>query len=218
MINQKLEQLYKKWSNQHGTFIKGGVIDEDMYSSASIRLLFLLKEVNSRESGWSLIDLINNQISENNYLDIWDTVGLWSFATSQGYKSYKGLRQAADYPFKTGIADGLKQIATTNLKKQCGGGLSNMDDIRECALRDKDFISQEIEIINPKVIICGGTYYIMEELFSLNSSECSSGAKIGSYRDRVFVDMPHPRARVSKQVLYAYFKETMLDLEKNNVI
>lgn len=217
-INSKLDNLYTKWSDQYSTFIKGGVINEEDYSSAPIKVLFILKEVNSNDNNWSLVDLVNRQVQERKFYDIWDTIGLWSCAIFNGFKSYNEIRKIANYFANSGLCESLTQIATTNIKKTCGGGQSNSNEIWDYGRRDRDFLLEEIEIINPDVVICGGTFTMIKEIYGLNIQECCTGVLYSTHKNKLFIDMPHPRARVGKNVVYTYFKETMLELENKNIL
>lgn len=53
-------------------FVKGGVIDEDMYESCEIKFLMLLKEVNALEQteNWSLVTLIQDQVRKLRFYPI----------------------------------------------------------------------------------------------------------------------------------------------------
>ena len=223
-INDQLEQLYKVWETKYSTFIRGGIVNEDDYLNSNPKVLFLLKEVNSNDNGWSLVDLINDQtndenISKDRFLDIWETVGYWSCCLIGGCQPYVNMKHAANDSFcRSGLNDGLKSIATTNLKKSCGKGTSNYDEILEYAVRDKDLLLQEIDIMNPEIVICGGTFSIISEMFGFECHECRTGAKFACFRERVYIEMPHPKARVAKQIVYAYFRDSILDLMDRKII
>lgn len=173
-INQKLSALYTTWQLNHpGHFVTGGVVDEDMFDSSEVKILFILKEVNDidQKEDWSLVQLIQDQIEAMKFYRIWKTVGLWSFGLQQGFPHYQTLNYREDLK----IADGLREIAITNLKKSGGGGISNYEEIREHARKNKELWVKEIEIIEPDVIICGGTFPIIQEILGFEATTCGSG-------------------------------------------
>ncbi|WP_144513390.1 hypothetical protein [Bacillus sp. FJAT-22090] len=210
-INEKLEVLYNDWNQKHpGHFVSGGVVDEDMFASCDVRILFLLKEVNDMEQleNWSLVQLMKDQIERMKFYRIWETVGLWSFGLLQGFPAYEKLT----YMKEANIIEGLLNIAMTNLKKTGGSGESDMEIIKAHAIANKELWLKEIEIIGPNVVICGGTFSIVQELLGFEITTCDSGARVGRYNDMLFVEMYHPMYRISPKVFYAYFKETMIAL------
>ncbi|ANS76115.1 hypothetical protein AWM70_17260 [Paenibacillus yonginensis] len=210
-INKELEVLYQNWLQSHpGHFVTGGVVDEDMFSSCEVKLLFLLKEVNDVDQieNWSLVQLMQDQIERMEFYRIWETVGLWNFGLLQGFPPYQKLK----YMKEANITEGLLNIATTNLKKTGGSGESNYEEIKEHAIMNKELWMREIEIIKPDVVICGGTFPIVQEILGFEATTCDSGALIGKAMNTLFVDFYHPMYRVSPKVLYAYFKETMKSL------
>lgn len=211
LINEKLSILYKDWQQKHpGHFVAGGVVDEDMYEGSDAKILFLFKEVNdtAQQENWSLVQLMHDQINSLKFYRIWAIVGIWIFGMQQGFPPYKKL--IPSHP--ASITDGLLSIATTNLKKTGGAGQSNPEEIKEHARLNKVLWMKEIEIMNPDIVICGGTFSIIQEILGFEVTECDSGANIGKYEDRIFIDFNHPMYRISPKLFYAYFKETMQTL------
>jgi len=217
-INNNLDTLYNIWSAKYSSFIKGGVVDEEWYINAQPKILYILKEVNSQDRNWSLVDLINKQIEERTFLDVWETIALFSLFFTTGFRSYKTTVKNGEFQFNAGYCDALKGIAATNIKKTCGGGQSDWDEIFEYAQKDKALINEEIDIINPDLIICGGTFDILKVVFEFRVMECDSGAQYAAYNNRVYIDMPHPRARVHKKILFSYFRETILELKEKKIL
>lgn len=210
-INQELDNLYKKWIRPNEQFVKGGVVDEAMYDSSEVKVLMLLKEVNDpeQEENWSLITLIQDQIHNLKFYPVWERVGEWSFGIGQGFPPYQkivgSLREA-------NITEGLLNIATTNLKKSGGTGESDYEVLRKHAIDNKELWTKEIEIIRPDIVVCGGTFQIVQEILGFEYKKCASGANFGQAIGMKFLDFYHPMYRISPKVLYAYFKETMIAL------
>lgn len=53
MINEQLEELYKEYYAKE-EIIRCGVVDEETYLASKPRIVFLLKEPHSGETGWSI--------------------------------------------------------------------------------------------------------------------------------------------------------------------
>lgn len=207
-INQELDILYKQRQSTNEHFVGGGVIDESTFDSCEVKILMLLKEVNDIEQkdNWSLVQLIHDQIENLHFYPVWKRVGEWSFGLQQGFPAYQKIVGSSK---EANITKGLFNIATTNLKKSGGSGESNHEVIKKDAEDYKDLWTQEIQIIKPDVVICGGTFSIVQDVLGFDYSPCGSGANVGKAMDVHFVDFYHPMYRISPKVLYAYFKETM---------
>lgn len=217
-INSDLAVLYQSWKRPGEQFVAGGVVDETEYLAAPCKMLVLLKEVNESDNrqhyDWSLVDLINDQIktfklNQKGYLEIWKRVGVLSLGLINEFNSYRLSTYIED-----DIALGLSAIAVTNLKKSAGSGNSDHSAIKKYAERDKDLWIREIEIMGPDVIFCGGTFDIVQDILSFKIQKGPSGADYGQYGETVFVDFAHPMYRISPKIYYAYFIETMRELER----
>lgn len=210
-INQRLNDLYVTWRQNHpGHFVGGGVIDEGRYSATDVKLLFLLKEVNDRDQSedWSLVDFIHRQSEDTRYHLTFEIIGLWSFGLMNGLPCYQQLLHSKEKH----VREGLSGISITNLKKTGGTGGSEIDEIRRYALETKNLWTEEIKIMNPDVVVCGGTFTIVQEILGFTPVVTSSGTRVGHCLNTTFVDFYHPRYRISPKVLYAYFKETFRSL------
>jgi hypothetical protein len=207
-INKELEQLYNQWRKPGQHFVSGGVVDENLFDSAEVKLMILLKEVNDPDQleDWSLVDLINDQINRQHFYPTWRRVGEWSFGLEQGFPSYQSI---VGHMVEANITNGLQNIAATNLKKSGGAGESVYEVIRQHAFAEKELWTKEIEIIKPDVVICGGTFGIAQEVLEFEAISCGSGALYGKSLNTIFIGFYHPVYRISPKVLYAYFKETM---------
>ncbi|PIC58323.1 hypothetical protein CSV80_05685 [Sporosarcina sp. P12(2017)] len=107
------------------------------------------------------------------------------------------------------MADGLSSIAITNLKKSGGGVSSNMDEILLQDEYAKELWMKEIELINPDIVVCCGTFSVVKSVVGFQTEVCDSGALYGDALGTRFVEFMHPMYRVSPKIIYAYFKETM---------
>ncbi|KGX91278.1 hypothetical protein [Pontibacillus marinus] len=203
-ITSELNVLYERWKNgKH--FIPGGVVDENKFQSSSIKVLMLLKEVNDTNGDeWTLPEHLNNQIHHQKFRPIWRNVGMWVYGAQFNFPPYQNAKKH--------VGDGIRYVATTNLKKSGGSGSSNMDEIWEHARDNQMLWREEIKIINPDIVVCGGTFSVVKDILGLESEWTSSGAQIGHALDTIFIDFYHPAYRVSPRLLYPYFKETVQSL------
>ncbi len=172
MINDTLFAHYKKYYHDEITnIIRCGVVDEETYLSSSIKIVFVLKEAHSQKINWSIPDKLKEQIHlferENqpmnpNYLATWLQAGVWAYAIiNNSFDNYRVLCQPKI------VAQGLKCIGITNLKKIGGGAEADPKEIKYFAEKDSELWQKELEIMNPDLIICGGTFGIVINILHL---------------------------------------------------
>jgi uracil-DNA glycosylase len=110
----------------------------------------------------------------------------------------------------------------TNLKKSGGGGSSKYLDIREYANSTTPLWKQELEIMNPDIILCCGTFRIVTDLLGLQVIKMDSHRGYYSVWKRdngnsILVRFYHPAARFRKGVLYNLLKENLLELREKGL-
>ena len=169
-------------------------------------MLAILKEVNDTNSNynWSLPGLLSYiEQDKKTFYRVWKNLCRWALVT----ENFDLYYQNVDY---LKLKEGLKLFAAINLKKEAGSGNSNHDDISCHARNYKAEWLEEINIIDPKIIVCCGTFDIITEILNINGiSTCDSGARYFLKDNRIFLEFFHPAYQVSDKMLFAYFKETL---------
>jgi len=205
MINEQIKNLNKKF-HKDGNFISGGVLDEDKFNNSKVKMLVILKEVNDPDCNynWSLPGLLSDiEQDKNPFYRIWKNVCRWALVSENLSLSYQNIDDSK-------LKEGLRLFAVINLKKEAGSGNSNMDDIFYHVEYYKVEWLQEIDIIDPKIIVCGGTFDIISKILNIDDiMTCDSGARYFLKNKRVFLEFYHPAYQVSDKMLFAYFKETL---------
>lgn len=161
MINEELEKLYTQYYYDVREIIRCGVVDEEAYLASKPRIVFVLREPHTGETGWSIPEGLRCQVQrglmglpfKKGYAYTWVQAAVWSYAIHNGFKGYHELRRPL---FK---AKGLQAIGMTNLKKTGGGAASDTEAIRQHAKTEYDLWRQELGIMAPDLVICGNTYY-----------------------------------------------------------
>ena len=88
------------------------------------------------------------------------------------------------------------------MKKTPGKERSNIKEIKKYADSDFEFLHEEFKLINPEVVVCGGTFSIIKELFEINSHSINNDGKIYFANGRFFIDYWHPAARYRSESMY----------------
>ena len=208
-LNLKLNDVYLKY-HPNGKVIPGGIMDDGKYNLSNRKTMMLMKEVNdkSEKYNWSLPGLLSSIYKkECTYYRMWKNVSRWSICVENPDVSFEDINESSLY-------EGLKLFATTNLKKSGGVGESNYNEILEHAISNKDEWMEEVEILDPMIVICAGTFDIVKDIMETDGliKTCKSGAQYYIYKDRIYLDFVHPAYQVSDKLMFAYFKETFRSL------
>lgn len=221
MISERLQQLYTPYLVGQEHFVPCGVVDEEAYLSSKPKLVLVLREPNDpdQKPGWSMVDFLQWQISRGlkgeSIRPMWKRVGIWSYAIHNGFARYRDIDSYST------AAKGLRDIGMTNLKKSGGGGESNNKVIQKCAEDTFDLWKQELEIMNPDLILCGGTYWIISGLLRLNRQQTASGPWYSHWqhndRRTLIASFYHPSYRGRSAMLYAFLKEALVELRERGL-
>ena len=182
-IEYRLNQQLEKFANaieyplnqntkKKCKFVSDGIIDVKKYTKASPKILWILKEVNSANDDYNVESDVRTFITE-----IWDEENnkLWNRLNQTfapiAYCTYGIFEKKKwdDLPDINGDAKKLlkhiPKIAFINVKKYAGRSVANKNEIQFFYNRYKDFLHEQIELINPDVIIFGGTFNFFDEIF-----------------------------------------------------
>ena len=81
--------------------------------------------------------------------------------------------------------------AVVNLKKLTGTNQSDDSELKKAADRDLDYIKEELEIIQPEIIVCCGTFHLVKDLFTGMEPKGPDGC-IYRRGDVIWIDFIHP--------------------------
>lgn len=154
-------------------FIKDGIVCKTQWNSQKIRPLFLLKEAYHKENVpfWHLID-DHLLLKDNTTSTLWKRVSEWAYAimntTEYSIAEYDPKLWYEKLNFNYYGNEYLNKIAVMNIKKSNGKEISDMNEIQAYAEYDKKELKQQIEEINPTIIICGYTFQYLELILGKN--------------------------------------------------
>jgi hypothetical protein len=206
MINETLIRLYKDYyGDKFDDIIQCGIVDEETYLSVYPKIVFLLREPHTEETGWSIPSGLSRNVEkglkgeplEKGYMYTWRQAGVWAYSIIHGFDNYSVLKSDIH------VAKGLQAIGMTNLKKTGGGASSNLREISYYARNEKDLWQRELEIMNPNLVICGSTYQDVQKNLGLDEHDLAKiDGKPYSYSvygasqgQRVIIDFWHPGIR-----------------------
>jgi hypothetical protein len=142
-------------------FVEDGIVDPARWLQAGTQILFVLRETNGYRG--NIAALIHKACTTHPSSKLWDrptfhNVGRWAH----------GLVHAAEASFPT-FEDAHKNRKTAllacafiNLKKTTGGARAT-NAVEHAAARDAIFLREQIELIDPRIVVCGGTYRAIKQ-------------------------------------------------------
>lgn len=223
MINEKIEELFE--SNRH--LFEGkpvafdGLVNEQEFLNSKIKTVFLLKEVNypDMQEDWTnflaSLDNMASKDSEKLY-KTWPNVCLWTEVLNNADCTYRDCLNENQSFNEKKLKSNLRKIGIVNLKKTGGAGGSNWKDILQATDKGKDFIVAELGIINPNLVICGGTFYNAKLLFDISDEQVKmlpAGAHYFITGNTLYLEFIHPMwYSVNRNILFAYAKTVFNDL------
>ena len=217
---EALEKLFDELKAYHefDIFCKDGIVDESEYGNGMPKIVYLLKDANVEKADEAdicknLIDTINGI---NNFGKMWKVICMWSRIAENPDCRFT---DCCDDKFDVddSIREYLKKIAVVNLSKEHGKGINDQDELSvklaKSVERYYHFTKREIDIIDPDIVICCGTYHYVLGSYNVKDKVLPSGARCFEADGKLFVEMYHPASYISYPALFAYFKEVYLDLK-----
>lgn len=193
---QKWEEHYSKLGIDKKRICRDGIINKEAYSSASTKILFIMKDVNEFPEG-DLREMLENGPK----YQMWHAVARWAAGILNDFPPFTDI----DY-YET-MKDAIIKIATINLKKTSGGPYSNMLVINAYGFQDRALLREQIEAINPDIVMACGTFDILVWLLELkvNPDEPDNNPVYDEQRKIWVVPFRHP-ARVNNEKTYSELK------------
>lgn len=199
-----LEELFDLWMNRQKeekeyfdkdgiaitSFTIDGFVDEDCWKKQKVKVLYLLREANGRNAD-------GGEVCEKG--EFWFKNQVLGKKAPTG-TLFKRIRMMQRILVGDNEAEQLKGVAYMNVNKRGGGSSVDWTRLIRYAKEYKDFIKREIEIINPDVIVCGGTYWLLlSQIYGIKDEKWDARQEMFNYLDgkiKVY-NMWHPSARFS---------------------
>lgn len=158
-----------------------------------------MKEPNDpNQESWDYRDWWNEEI----YHGFAYRIAEWAYGVLNDFPPYDEIWPEND---SARAHHALKCIAFMNLKKSGGNGKSEEKQINKYVKRDKDLIQNQIDIINPEIIITGLTWASTSELLFPHLDWKYSGyvIEITNYKGAKMIDFYHASSRNAPSASYS---------------
>lgn len=134
-------------------FIEDGIICLEKWKQSKSKILILLKEAYGEEESWSLVETIRDVWKGPKYKVFW-TMAYWLYLLNKIEPAAIPLFPATEKEFDA-CRECLLSAAVVNIKKSAGNSASNYDDLLLYIRKDRKLLREQLEIINPDIILCG---------------------------------------------------------------
>lgn len=211
---ERLNKLFEKWQERNSTnnpelqsgFKLDGIINEQEFNKQEKKLLFIAKEPNDPE--WNGGDYRKEWPDKANYRFA-DRIAALAYGCLNDFPPLSDYRKDE----ATNKSKMLQAVAFMNLKKTGGGGQANNDLIANIISNEKDLIIQEIEIIEPDIIIGGiginSPYWKILFNDELSLENCGYDVRVGTWRKTKVIEFYHPSIRATPAMLYCLLQQVM---------
>jgi hypothetical protein len=189
-ITMEHDALIDEWMKARPDyeFVHDGILDESQYWKSEPRIGFLLKEGNDDFANIAPIAIDSEGYGPNgNSKTFWRYMSIWIYAISEIWNGRSGKVENPK-----NIVKPVNSIAYINIKKHIENRVaSEYNDLLRYAKNDKEYLLRQINLINPHIIMCGGTLYLLKEMVELKNI----GERIYAYNGRLVIDFYHPSSR-----------------------
>ena len=176
--------------------IHDGVVDQESYSSAEKKILWILKEPHSDNdlTSWDMRGAISNDLrTVKGIKKGWDKTFTSIVYVTNGILKNKSWEEIPFINKEPQIIDELKKIAYINVKKTAGSAKTKPSVLKDYYVRSKEILLEQIETIDPDILIFGGTFYLFKDdlgLPELNFYDSCNALKVNN---KIYVNAFHPQ-------------------------
>lgn len=199
------DEWIKKDIHKGYVFNYDGIVNDSYWNEENNkRIMFFLKEAHqgnrSREEyGKDVFDLVG--WLNGTVYKMWKKVAIWVAAVEN--TTVSSIEEFDEAKIEQCEQDLIRKISVVNIKKSNGKTNSNWEELVRYANEDKELIRREIEMINPRIIICGNNSSLLNTIFE-NALDMQELYKhhYTIYKGYIILDYYHPACHYPNFVNY----------------
>lgn len=195
-----LNALFDRWESSipeyQGKFVKDGIVDEQQFSSAPSKILFIAKEPNNpNEVAGDFREWWRQELA----FTFSYRIAEWSYGLLNSFPLYDNI-----WKEKMSAQRAIQQIAFMNIKKSGGLGNSEYYRMMDHLKKNYDFLHEQLDIISPDIIITGTSWRELRNGLFPNVDWINSGyaIEIGRHKNSKIIDFYHPSSRTAPAAAY----------------
>ncbi|WP_455655166.1 hypothetical protein [Phascolarctobacterium sp.] len=229
-IQEKENRVFDEWKNSLDLeskrfFIPDGVVDEESWNSAPLKILFLLKEVNGGEA-WDERQYLYDYNIKEEYLKTHsltiNTVLQWAYGAMYIARDISWEEVAHTINCITTQTGLLRNIALVNIKKLSGAGNVDYQNFDKYFndVKNTDYLRKQLAIYKPDIIICGGTGYYFQQLYKDSVlpiekwKKTHRGTSYCIVGNTIVIDYCHPQARIAANIKYYALIDAIAEIKQ----
>lgn len=197
--HEEIYSIYReKYADRKSFLISDGVVDTEHYAG----ILFFLKEAYSREQVFGEWDLAKG-LADTGPWGMWHHVAKWTYGLLNTDETCVAPFCDINWDMRNAM---LRKIAVVNVKKVNGASTSENEDLEQYVKNNEDALRKEIVHVKPKIIICGGTFNFLKDIFGMQISRSCDNLyywmDLGMGEKVLVLDYYHPAARYPEILSY----------------
>ena len=187
-----------KYQDRNSFLFEDGIVDPDNYCG----ILFLLKEAYSKKQEFSKCNLVAD-LAKYGPWGMWNRVCEWTYGIE-----HTTAEKVAPFHnfFDEEKRSALSHLAVVNVKKINGKATSSGEDLQKYVDDNKEILRKEIESIQPKIIVCGGTFGFLKTILDIKIDQKSDNwyywLTMDGLGDVLVLDYYHPAAQYPALLTY----------------
>ncbi|WP_348797507.1 hypothetical protein [Flavobacterium adhaerens] len=197
----KMKQRIEEPENER-YLISDGVMQPDEYFSKEIRLAWILKEAYDEEDGtgggWSYFDLYDKEGLDLSKHKTFKPIIQTSYSIHNNFIKYENLDE-----IDSEMTQIIKCVAIINTQKLPARNYSTThdSDLQQSIKKYSDLLEEQLDFINPNVIIFGNTFKYYKDLLKIEDSEIVKGNVWHVSKDgKLYISAYHPvQTQTSKE-------------------
>ncbi len=185
--------------------ITDGPLDPKAYFGARRRVAWLMKEAyDVDDGGWQFQKVFANtddfrrRFVFGTSKSTWQPVAYVAYSVSHGFPLWDDMNYLRDDP---SMLDSLSEIAWVNIQKLPGrtGSNSSSELIQNAFHAHRDLLGRQIAILDPQVIICGGTFQLLLSEGGFEKLDTPGPGRFFRKDGQIYVEAYHPSQRTVKR-------------------
>lgn len=197
---KKIIDAYEKiYCERTSYLITDGIVDTEQYEG----ILFLLKEAYSTEEKKDTWDLCK-WLAAVKPIRLWNHVAKWVRGLCN--TTVDRVEPYVRWITEEEGREALRKIAVINVKKIDGKSGSDRDDLMGFVEANAELLRREIELVQPKIIVCGNTFEYLQKIFGIyHERNCDNWyywIELGSIGRVLVLDYFHPAVRYPELMTY----------------